>query len=317
MCIRDRSSTGARREEDDSSSTTSASFGQSQRDEHPSSCPQANTNRSSPASSSADSTSFFNRRPFCPTDSDIDEDEDDYRNHISPVTSSGNSTPVGSRAPESTDVDSVTCISDGEIKEQTYGSINDDAQFTPAESSSSGNTSPLAFDANEPATEDPGMDEDDAVSSSSDAGIPRISNVKSILDLPGGLSPIPGNSQQTGRGRTEISWNKEIQGTTSLGRHAFSARQPSPERQQYPNRAQTTCNSPASGSDIASWQVSQRVSRTQGPNGFVTNRELSVTGSSISVNDTGNAVTIHDGRQHASHSLASTCLLYTSDAADE
>ena len=103
-----------------------------------------------------------------------------------------------------------------------------------------------------------------------------------------------------------MSGNKEIQGTACYGRHAFSARHPTPERHPQPQRSNTACNSPASNSDIASWQVSQCVSQTHGPNGFITNRELSVTGSAISVHDSGNAVSFNDRRQCASNSVAST-----------
>ena len=138
------------------------------------------------------------------------------------------STPDGSRVIESSDGESVTCLSDRETQKQTTGSINDDAQLTPAESPSSCHTSPLAFDANESDPEDHRLDEDDTVSSSSDAGIPRVANIEPVLDLPWGSSPIPGPSKQPGTGGTQISWNKEITGTACIGRHAFSARHPSP-----------------------------------------------------------------------------------------
>ena len=184
--------------------------------------------------------------------------------------------------------------------------IRDSAQLTPATSPSSGNSSPLALDANDNSANDKELDEDDTVSSSSDAGIPRVSNVQSVLHLPWGSSPIPGPSGLSRRGREEISVHKEIKGTECIGRHAFSARNPTPDRQFRPMRSSTACNSPATNSDIASWQVSQRVSRTQGPHGFITNRELSVSGSSFSVNDAGNAVALHDGHQLASNSFAST-----------
>ena len=135
------------------------------------------------------------------------------------------------------------------------------------------------------------------------------SDIEPVLHVSRGPSPIPGHSQYTGTRRTKISCDQEIKGTAALGRHAFSARHPSPDRQPQCIRSNTAHNSPASNSDFGSWQdlrVSESFSRTQGPNGLVTNRELSVTGSSVSVNDTGNSVSLHDRRQRVDHPVAST-----------
>ena len=189
--------------------------------------------------SSTASTDFFNRRPYYPTDTEDDDDNEEYRNHVSPVPSSGDASPDGSREPESSDIESVTCLSDREAQRPTIGQINEDAQPTPSESPSSSHSGPMAHDTTVPNTEDEGVDEDDRVSSSSDTGLPKIVNVESVLHLPWGSSPVPGTSEQARRGGAEISGHKEIQGTACYGRHAFSARHPTPERHPQPQRSNT------------------------------------------------------------------------------
>ena len=170
------------------------------------------------------------------------------------------------------------------------------------------------------------------VSSTSHSAVHEVLYVKPSIRLPRQSTPVP----------------IFVRGTREIGRHVFSARECSPPRHRQPPRSQTAANTPKAHQDIASWQISQRITDSSGPVGVITQqREFHVSGNAVSFHERcsnpnsvastpqagpssqrtptpswGGGRTLWKGSPWAHGSTSTpvipvTCLLYTSDAADE